>query len=410
MKGFATRAIHGDQSREKGHGALRMPVYDNAAFEHETSRSIQLAFEGKKPAHSYSRISNPTVQDFEQKIRILSGGLATLGVASGMAAISNTILALAEAGTNIVTSRSLFGNTLSLFEKTFAPWGLQVRFVSMSDPAEVEQAIDANTRAVFMESITNPQLEVADCEKISGITKKYGVPLIMDNTLLTPYLFNTREAGVNIELLSSTKYISGGATCLGGIIIDNGTFNWRQAPKFADKAKQLGPMAFIATLRQEVFRNVGACLSPHNAYLQSLGLETMSLRIEKSCANTDILAQHLAGVEKVSAVHYPGLADSPFHPVARKQFSRGCGGILTFDLRDQETCFAFMDSLKLIRRATNINDNKTLILHPFSTIFAEYPEEKKLLMGVRPTMLRLSVGIEDSEDLIDDLERGFIAL
>lgn len=410
MKGFATMAIHGDLSREKGHGALRMPVYDTAAFEHETSRSLQLAFEGKKPAHSYSRISNPTVQEFEQKIRALTGGMAALGVASGMAAISNTVFALAEAGANIVTSRSLFGNTMSLFEKTFAPWGLQVRFVSMADPAEVERAIDADTRAVFLESITNPQLEVADCAKISEITRRRGVPLLMDNTLLTPYLFNTKEAGVDIELLSSTKYISGGATCLGGVIIDNGTYDWRQSPKFAEKARQLGPMAFIATLRQEVFRNVGACLSPHNAYLQSLGLESMCLRIDKSCANSEIVARYLQGVDTVCALHYPGLADSPWHAVARRQFRGGYGGILTFDLKDQASCFAFMDNLRMIRRATNVNDNKTLIIHPFSTIFAEYPEERKQAMGVRPTMIRLSVGIEDHDDIIEDLERGFEAL
>ncbi len=406
MKGFATRAIHGDLSRERGHGALRMPVYDNAAFEHDTSHSIQLAFEGKKPAHCYSRISNPTVQEFEQKMRVLTGGLAAIGVASGMAAISNTVFALAEAGSNIVTSRSLFGNTLSLFTRTLAPWGLEVRFVSMTDPAEVERAIDGKTRAVFLESITNPQLEVADCAEISAVTRRHGVPLLMDNTLLTPYLFNTKAAGVDIELLSSTKYISGGATCLGGVIIDNGTYDWRRSPRFAATAKQLGPMAFVAALRQEVFRNVGACLSPHNAYLQSLGLESMSLRIDKSCANTAVVAAYLAGAAGVATVHYPALAGSPFQAVAEKQFGRGCGGILTFDLKDQKACFAFMDSLQLVRRATNVNDNKTLIVHPFSTIFAEYAEEEKLAMGVRPTMLRLSVGIEDHADIIDDLERG----
>lgn len=199
MRGFATRGIHGDLGRERGHGALRTPIYDNAAFEHPTSRSIQLAFEGKNPAHSYTRISNPTVQEFEQKMRSLADALAVVGVASGMAAISNTIFALAEAGSNIVTSRSLFGNTWSLFAKTFAPWGLEVRFVAMTDPEEVERAIDGDTRAVFMESITNPQLEVADCAKISAITRKHGVPLLMDNTLLTPYLFNSKDAGVDIE-------------------------------------------------------------------------------------------------------------------------------------------------------------------------------------------------------------------
>ncbi len=407
MKGFTTKAVHGASLKKDVHGSLRMPVYDSVAFEHESARSIQLTFEGKKPAHAYSRISNPTVEDFEQRLRLLSGGTAVLAVASGMAAISNTILALAETGTNIVTTRYLFGNTLSLFEKTLKPWGLEVKYVSMTDPDEVDSAIDANTRAVFVESITNPQLEVADCSQLSVVSKKHGVPLVMDNTLLTPYLFNTKKAGVNIEVLSSTKYISGGATSVGGVIIDNGNFAWYKSPRLGNLAKKTGQMAFIAALRQEIYRNVGACMSPHNAYLQSLGLETMSLRIEKSCANTMQLAKFLEQHAKVKAVHYPGLPSSPYFAIAGKQFNNKYGGLLTFDLESREACFAFIDRLQLIRRATNLNDNKTLILHPASTIFTEYSEEEKLAMGVRPTMLRLAVGIEDHEDLLEDLERGF---
>jgi O-acetylhomoserine (thiol)-lyase len=364
MKGFSTKAIHGGLNKKEAHGALRTPVYDTVAFEHESARSIQLAFEGKSPGHVYSRISNPTVQDFEQKIRLLSGGTAVLAVASGMAAISNTFFALAEAGSNIITTRHLFGNSLSLLEKTFAPWGLEIRFVSMSDPAEVENGIDGDTRAIYLESITNPQLEVADCSELGHIAKKHSIPLIVDNTLMTPYLFDTKNAGVDIEILSTTKYISGGATSLGGIIIDNGTFDWRQSPKLGDSALKLGPMTFIATLRQEVLRNIGACLSPHNAYLQNLGIETMSLRIDKSCANTKILADYLEGQIQVKAVHYPGLESSPFHEIASNQFHGKFGGLLTFDLQDQAACFTLIDNLSIIRRATNVNDNKTLILHP----------------------------------------------
>ena len=411
MKGFATKAIHGPLPLKKDvHGALRTPVYDNVAFEHKSARALQLTFEGKKPAHAYSRISNPTVEDFEQRLRLLSDGMAVIAVASGMAAISNTILALAEAGSNIVTSRHLFGNTLSLFEKTLQPWGLEVRYVAMTDPDEVDSAIDGSTRTVFLESITNPQLEVADCCRLSKVTRKHGVPLVVDNTLLTPYLFNTRQAGVDIEVLSSTKYISGGATSVGGVIIDNGNFDWRRAPRMADRTQRMGQMAFIASLRQEIHRNIGACLSPHNAYLQSLGLETLDLRIEKSCSNTQILARFLERHPKVRSVNYPGLPDSPFHEIAARQFGERYGGLLTFDLKDQEACFSFIDGLELIRRATNLNDNKTLILHPSSTIFAEYSEAEKLAMGVRPAMLRLAVGIEDHEDLLADLEKGFALL
>jgi O-acetylhomoserine (thiol)-lyase len=410
VKGFATRAIHGASSLRDPKGSLRTPIYDSVAFEHESAESLRLTFEGKKLAHAYSRISNPTVTDFEQRLQLISGGIGVLAVSSGMAAISNTILALAGSGSNIVTSKHLFGNTLSLLDKTLRPWGLEVRYVDTDDHEQVAGAIDGNTSAVFIESITNPQLDVPACRQISAITAAHQVPLILDNTLLTPYLFNCGEHGVNIEILSSTKYISGGATSVGGVIIDHGNFDWHNSSRLRERADQQGQMALLAALRQEVYRNVGACLSPHNAYLQTLGLETMSLRIEKSCANTMALATYLEGHPQVESVNYPGLASSPYHELAGRQFGGRFGGVLTIDLASRERCFAFMDALQLIRRATNINDNKTLILHPASTIFTEYSAEEQLAMGVRPSMLRLSVGIEDYEDLIDDLEEGFKAL
>ncbi|MDF1579037.1 MAG: PLP-dependent transferase [Desulfobulbales bacterium] len=410
VTGFATRAIHGPASLRDPKGSLRTPVYDSAAFEHESAEALRLTFAGNKAAHVYSRISNPTVHDFEQRLGLLSGGIGVLAVSSGMAAISNTILVLAGAGTNIVASRHMFGNTLSLFERTLRPWGLEVKYVSMDDPAALAGAIDPETRAVFIETMSNPQLEVPDCRKISAITRGHGVPLILDNTLLTPYLFNSGDSGVDIEILSSTKYISGGGTSVGGVIIDNGNFDWRQAPRLRERAETLGRMALIAALRQEVYRNVGACLSPHNAYLQSLGLETMSLRIDKSCANALATAEYLENHPLVKRVNYPGLASSPYHELAGSQFGGGYGGVLTFDLESNGQCFAFCDALQLIRRATNINDNKTLIIHPASTLFAEYSDEEKVDLGLRPTMLRLSAGIEDLPDLIGDLDEGFKAL
>ena len=406
MKGFSTKAIHGGSSGRDVHGALRVPVYDSVAFEQESGHDIQLAFEGKKPAHTYSRITNPTTEDLEQKIVKLSGGRAALAVASGMAAISNTILTLAGSGTNIVTSPHIFGNTLSLFERTLQPWGLEIRLVSMSDPSEVASAIDSNTRAVFLESITNPQLEVADCRAISTITRAKQIPLVLDNTVMTPYLFKSKEAGVDIEILSSTKYISGGATTVGGIIIDTGNFDWACSAKLKSWTKTAGQFAFIAALRREIYRNIGASMAPHNAYLQSLGLETMALRIDKSCQNALTLAKFLDTKTQVKTVDYPGLADSKDHLIAQQQFDNRFGGLLTFDLESKEACFAFMDAMQVIRRATNVNDNKSLIIHPFSTIFCEFSDERKAQLGVRPTMLRLSVGIEDVEDLQDDLERG----
>ncbi|KPK36993.1 MAG: O-acetylhomoserine sulfhydrylase [Nitrospira bacterium SG8_35_1] len=410
MTGFSTNAIHGIHSRRDIHGALRPPVYDSVAFEHNSAEDINQVFSGRKPAHAYSRITNPTVEEFENRIRLLSGGIAAIAVSSGMAAISNIILTLGGSGTNIVTSRHLFGNSLSLFEKTLKPWGLEARLVSMSYPQEVSSAIDNNTRGVFLETVTNPQLEVADIRAISEITAAKGIPLILDNTVTTPYLFRSKNFGANIEVLSSTKYISGGATSVGGLIIDNGNFNWNQSPRLADWAKQMGPMALLGALRREVYRNIGACLAPHHAYLHSLGLETMSLRIEKSCSNALSVARFLKQHDRVHAVNYPGLEESAYHKIAAKQFSNRFGGILTFTLQSRDECFALINSLKLIRRASNVNDNKTLILHPASTIFCEYTEEDLEKMGIGLNMIRLSVGIEDIDDILNDLERGFASL
>ena len=410
MTGFATNAIHGNRSRKDIHGALRHPVYDSVAFEHDSAEDINLTFTGRRPAHAYSRITNPTVEEFENRIRLLSGGIAVIALSSGMAAISNIILTLGGCGTNIVTSSHLFGNTLSLLKKTLEPWGLETRLVSMSHPREISAAIDGKTRGVFLETVTNPQLEVADIRAVSSITAAKGVPLIVDNTVTTPYLFRSRDFGANIELLSSTKYISGGATTVGGLIIDNGNFNWQQSPRLAGWAKKMGPMALIGALRREAYRNIGACLAPHNAYLHSLGLETMSLRIEKSCSNALSVARFLKQHGRAQAVNYPGLEESVFHGTAANQFSNRFGGILTFELQSREQCFALINNLKLIRRASNVNDNKTLVLHPASTIFCEYPENDLEEMGISQKMIRLSVGIEDVDDIINDLEGGLALL
>jgi len=410
MTGFATNSIHGAQLKDDIHGSLRMPVYDSVAFEFENAQDINQAFAGRKPAHTYSRISNPTVADFEHRIRLISGGTAVIAVSSGMAAISNVILTLAGTGTNIITSKHLFGNTLSLFEKTLKPWGLEVRYADMANPEDILGLIDEKTRGVFLESITNPQLEVADFKALSRITSENSVPLIVDGTVTTPYIFRSKEFGADIEVLSSTKYISGGATSIGGVIIDNGTFDWRKSPRLKERALKMGPFALLGALRREVFRNVGACLAPHHAFLHSLGLETLSLRIDKSCSNALSLAEFLQGHEKVLSVNYPGLPGSEFHAIASAQFGGRYGGILTFDLKSQNECFRLLNKLELIKRATNVNDNKTLILHPASTIFCEYQDETLRDIGVRQNMIRLSVGIEDFDDLKIDLERGLAAL
>lgn len=410
MKGFTTRAVHCSAAKKDAHGSLRMPVYDSAAFEFESSRDLQLAFEGRQPAHAYSRITNPTVEDFERRVRLLSDALGVIATSSGMAAISSVAFALGASGRNVVTTRFLFGHTLSLFRHTLGRWGFETRFVDFGRPETVRDAVDDNTRFIFLETITNPRLEVADIDRICSIAAEAGIPVILDGTLTTPYLFKSKDHGVAVEVISSTKYMSGGATSVGGVIIDNGTFDWSADPDLHDDAGRYGPYTLLMRLRREVYRNLGACFSPHNAYLQTLGLETLAMRVEKGCANALEIARFLEGHANVKAVSYPGLNASPFHEVARRQFGGRFGGLLTFDLDSREQCFRFMDSLKIIRRATNLNDNKTLIIHPASTIFADYSSEERSTMGVTETMIRVAAGIEDTDDLIEDIKQGLASL
>ena len=380
-----------------------MPIYENVAFEFQTAEDIELAFQRKKPAHAYSRITNPTVEAFEQRIQSVTDAIGVVALSSGMAAISNIILAIASAGDNIITSKHLFGNTYSLFSSTFKNWGLDSRFTDLTNIESVESLIDDKTRAIFFETVTNPQMEVADIKALSAVAKKHNILLIADTTLTPPYAFKSKDFGVDVDVLSSTKYISGGAISVGGLIIDNGTYKWANNPKFEKEAKQFGPFALITLLRRNIFRNLGSCMSPHVAFLQSIGLETLPLRLDVSCQNALKVAQFLESNKKIKAVDYPGLKSSSFYEIAQTQFGQRSGGLLTFDLESKEQCFTFLNKLQLIRRSTNLNDNRTLILHPASTIFCEYDAQLKEEMGVRASMIRLSVGIEDIEDLINDI-------
>ncbi|MCD6396175.1 MAG: O-acetylhomoserine aminocarboxypropyltransferase/cysteine synthase [Spirochaetaceae bacterium] len=407
MGDFTTRAINPSGKLEDGYKALRPPLYDSLAFEFESSRDIQLAFEGRKNEFAYSRVSKPTMAELENRIKDLSGSIGVLALSSGMAAISNTVLALAGAGTNGVIAKTLFGNSVSLFKETLGPWGFESRFVDITDQEAVEASIDTNTRFIFLEIISNPQIEVANIREIVETGNKYDVPVILDGgTLTTPYIFNAKDAGVSLELISSTKYISGGATSTGGLILDYGNFDWKKMPCLEKWSKAYGPLALMVRLRREVYRNIGACLAPRNAWLQSLGLETLGLRIDKSCENAMAVSEWLNKNDKVKRVDYPGLKSNEYHSISAEQFGDKFGGILTFDHIDKDVAYRFMDSLKLIRRATNLNDNKSLIIHPTSTIFSEYSLEECEKMGVRETLIRLSVGIENYRDLIRDIEQA----
>lgn len=406
MKGFSTKAIHTQYTTPDPHGSLNFPIYNSVAFEFESAEAIEKAFNGKLPRHTYSRISNPTIEYFEQKVKNLSNAFGVLALSSGMAAISSLILSITKSRDTIITSKHLFGNTYSLFETTLGNWGLNTKFVDLTDINSVENSIDDTTRAIFIETITNPQLEVVNIKKLADIAKRHKILLIADTTF-TPLCFaDFKLLGINIEVISSTKYISGGATSVGGLIIDYGNYNWRNNPKLATDATKFGPFTLLMKLRKEVYRNLGTCISPENAYLQSLGLDTLVLRIDASIKNTIDIAEYLQQHSKIEKVNYPGLQSSLYYQIAKKQFGDRTGSLLTFCLKTKDECFKFMNRLQVIRRATNLNDNKTLIIHPASTIYCEYSKEERLTMGVEDTMLRLAVGIEDVEDLLDDINNS----
>jgi O-acetylhomoserine (thiol)-lyase len=404
--GFSTKILQTGFNKSDKHGATQMPIYSNAAFGFGSAEQMEMAFQGFLPDHIYSRISNPTVENLEQRVKSITGAQAVTAVSSGMAAISNVMLAIAESGSNIVTSNHLFGNTYSLFKYTLKSLGIEFRFCDFTNPSTIKKSIDRKTIAIFFETITNPQLEVSDISYISSLAKKNKLVLISDTTLTPPNIFNAGKWGIDIEVVSSTKIMSGGATSIGGLIIDYGTFDWSSNKKFSDIAKRFGPHAFNYKLRKEVYRNLGACLSPYHAYLQSVGLETLDMRFEKAAGNCLKIARFLQNEKHVTRVDYPGLENSPFYTLSRDQFGQLPGSVLTFRLKTREACFAFMNKLKIITRATNINDNRTLILHPASTIFSDFDQKTRENMGIPDTLIRLSVGIEDMEDLTEDIKQA----
>lgn len=403
---FEARLLHTPYEKPDAYNALAMPVYNSAAYEFETAEAMEAAFLGYSADHTYSRITNPTVQYFEARVQTITGAAGVTALNSGMAAISNVMMAIGFAGGNIVTSSHLFGNTYSLFKMTLAAFGVEVRFCDLTDPEAVRKQVDENTFALFLEVITNPQLEVADLKQLSQITKEAGIPLIADTTVVPFSAFHADKFGVNIEVVSSTKYISGGATSIGGLIVDYGTFDWSKSRVLAPMAKRFGAHAFTARMRKEIHRNMGAYMTPQVAYMQTLGLETMSLRFERQASTCLELAKRLMTLDKIESVNYTGLENNPYYKLSLDQFGALPGAMLTFDLASKEACFTFMNRLKLICRATNLFDNKSLIIHPATTIFGTFTEEQRVSMDVSQKTIRLSVGLEEVEDLFNDMKQA----
>lgn len=404
--GFTTAALHLPFSKPDPHKALQMPLYETVAFEFDSAEQMEANFKGEYIAHVYSRTSSPTVEYFELKLKSLTESFGVLAVSSGMAAISNSILAIAKAGDNIISSNQLFGHTYALFQQTFKEIGIETRFSGLKSVAEVEKLIDKNTRAIYFETVTNPQLEIAEIDMLSEVAAKHGILLICDSTNTPPNVFQSIKHGVNIEVLSATKYISGGATAFGGAIIDNGNYNWSQNPNLKPYVEKFGNNAFIAKLRKNIYRNTGGSMAPQTAKFMIQGLDILELRVEKCFRNCLAIGNFLLSHPKIKAMNYPGMTENKNYSKAKKYFSGIPGTIMTFDLESKSACFDFMNRLQIIRRATNLNDNKTLIIHPHSTIYNEFPEEERKVAGIRDTMMRLSVGIENVEDLIADIEQA----
>ena len=384
-----TQAIHSRFQTKDAYGSLAMPVYHTAAYEFDNATEMADAFCGKTDAPDYSRVTNPTVTYFENKVKAMCNAHGVIAVSSGMAAISNTLICLTAAGKNIVTSRHLFGNTYSLIAGTMMRFGVKPHLTDLTNLKEVEDAIDNDTACIFMEIITKPQMEVADIAALAEIAHKKGIPLVADTTMIPFTQFDAHSLGVDIEVVSSTKYLSGGATSIGGLVIDYGT-----TPNFTDR------------MRKELLMNLGAYMTPHVAYMQNLGLETLDARYRVQADNAIRVAQALKDVEQIKRVNYIGLEDNPFYELSRRQFGKTSGAMLTIDLDSQEACFDFINRLQVVRRATNLFDNKTLAIHPASTIFGNFTPRQRQKMDVLDTTIRLSIGLEAAEDIIEDIVRS----
>lgn len=398
--------LHTEFEKQDVYGSISMPVYNTAAFEFETAEAMEKAFAGITNDYTYSRITNPTVAYFERRIKSITHAHNVTALSSGMAAISNVFFTLAKAGSNIITSKHLFGNTFSLFRSTLAAFGVEVKFCNLTNPEEIEKIIDDNTCALFLEIITNPQLEVADLNALSAICKKADIPLIADTTVVPFCAFHAADFGVDIEIVSSTKYISGGATSLGGLIIDYGTCDWNNSKRLGELAKTEGKNSFNFKLRKEIHRNIGAYMSPQVAYMQSLGLETLEVRYQRASATTKFLAEQLSKNPKIEAVNYTGLKENRFYEISLKQFGEYPGAMFTFDLSSKEKCFHFMNRLRIIRRATNLFDNQSLSIHPASTIYVNFTKKERAEMNISEKTIRFSIGLEEHEVLLADIEQA----
>lgn len=413
---FDTLQVHAGQKPDPATGSRAVPIYQTTSYVFENIEHAANLFALKTPGNIYTRIMNPTNDVFEQRMAALEGGIGALATSSGSAAVTYAILNILRSGDELVSASTLYGGTYNLFSTTLPRLGIKTVFVNPDDPENFRKAITDRTRALYIETIGNPGINIIDIEAVAGIAHEHGIPLIVDNTFGTPYLIRPFEFGADIVVHSATKFIGGHGTSIGGVIVDSGKFDWAGSGKFPDltepdpsyhgirHTEAFGPAAYIGKARVQLLRDTGACLSPFNAFILLLGLETLSLRVEKHLSNTRRIVEFLSNHPKVSWVNYPSLPGSKYYDLAQKYLPKGAGSIFTFGIKGGvEAGIRFIEGLEIFSHLANVADAKSLVIHPASTTHAQLSEEDQAAAGVTPDMIRVSVGIEDADDLIEDL-------
>ncbi len=405
-RGFTTTILHADRLGKPEHGSLHKPIHTSVTYGHEDVQDLVDIFQNKKKGYAYSRQGNPTVTALEHKVTNMEKGLSSIAFSTGMAAISATVMALIKHGDHIVASSFLFGNSRSIFQ-TYIDMGLDITFVDATDVENVRNEVKANTKMVFVETIANPATQVADLEGIGELCTQKGIIYVVDNTMTSPYLFNPIDVKASLVVNSLTKYIGGHGDALGGCVTDTGLFNWSNYPNiFETFKKQVKPETLgLTQIRKKGLRDAGGTLSPEAAHTIAIGAETLALRLERACNNAFALAQYFESHPMIKNVFYPGIKSHKQHERAGKLFKK-FGGLMSIELDESIDCLAFLNKLKLVVKSSNLGDTRTLAIPVAQTIFFELGADKRAEMGIPETMIRLSVGIEDLEDLMADFKEA----
>ena len=412
--GFDTLQVQAGQKPDPATGARAVPIYQTSSYVFKDTAEAEGRFGLTVPGYIYSRLTNPTTDVFEQRIAALENGTAGIAVASGAAAVTYSILNLAGAGDEIVSASTLYGGTYSLFAHTLPRYGIHTVFVDPDDVSNFEKAITPKTKAIFYETLGNPGINVIDFDAVGEIAKKHGLPVLVDNTFATPYLFRPLEHGAAVSIHSATKFIGGHGSSIGGVIVEDGRFDWANGkfPGFTEpdlsyhgiKFADLKPAAFVTKIRAQLLRDTGATLSAFNSWLFIQSLESLSLRVQKHVSNTEKVVEFLAANPKVKEVNYPGLKGNKYYDLAKKYFPKGAGSIFTFSVRgDVNAAKKFIDSLQIFSQLANVADAKSLVIHPSTTTHQQLTPEEQRAAGFGPETIRLSIGVEDPDDLIWDL-------